>query len=83
MTKEQLISKEEKIQKSFDAFFSDLKEETRKPYDFKRYNRSIYNILCISYKNTDDKIDWDQILKKFVPEDQKTMFRHTNVYNKE
>lgn len=83
MIKDSLTNKEEKMQKKFDAFFSNHKEETRKPYDIKKHRRSIYNTLCTMYKNSENKIDRDQILEKFVSEEQKNNFRHTNVYNKE
>ncbi len=74
-------TKEERIQKSFDSFFSEFENISRRSSDFKQYNRSIYNILCTSYKNTDNKIDWKYIIKTFVQEDKRNNFQHTNIYN--
>ncbi len=73
---------EKEIQNSFDNFFI-LSKGERRPSDFKSYNRSIYNVLCKSYKNLDDKIDWDYILQRFVPEDKIKEFQRTNIYNKQ
>lgn len=75
--------KEEKIKKSFDTFFSDFKEKTWRPSDFKQYKRSIYKILCSSYKNTENKIDRKYIVENFVPEEERSKFKHTNIYNRE
>lgn len=75
--------KEEKIKKSFNIFFSDFKEKKRRPSDFKQYQRSIYNTLCSSYKNTENKIDREYVIDNFVPKEKKIQFKHTNIYNKE
>lgn len=76
-------SKEKKIKTGFDIFFSDFKEKTWRPSDFKQYQRSIYKTLCSSYKNTENKIDREYIVNKFVPEEKKIAFKRTNIYNKE
>ena len=74
--------KEEKIKKWFTIFFSDFKESVWRPTDFKKYQKSIYNILCSSYKDRDNTIDRTYIIENLVPEDKKNNFRHTNIYNK-
>lgn len=81
MLMEKSLTKEGKIKKSFDEFFSDFEEKNRRPSDFKQHKRSIYNILCSSYKNKNNKIDWKYILKNFVAKEKRSSFQHTNVYN--
>ena len=76
-------NKEEKIQTGFDTFFADFKGNTWRPSDFKHYQRSIYNILCSSYKNTENKINREYIVENFVPEEKRIKFKHTNVYSRE
>lgn len=74
--------REEKIKESFEAFFTDFERETWRSSDFKKYQQSIYNVLCANYKNDDNKINREYILEHFVPKEKKNGFKHTNVYDK-
>lgn len=77
------VTQEEKIKKSFTTFFSEFTEKTWRPIDFKKHQRAIYNILCREFKNNNNKIHRDFIVKNFVPEDKRNTFNHTNIYNKQ
>lgn len=70
------------IQRTFDHFFKEKDGENRSPYSFKKYHRSIYNVLCKEYKWKDWKIDRDMILEEFASEENKELFWRTKQYNK-
>ena len=65
------------------AFLKAWWKDSRRPSDFKQYKRSIYNILCSDYKNEDNKIDREEILVKFISQENQKNFTRTNIYNKQ
>lgn len=76
------LAREDKISKVFQNFFESRKsDESRKPYDFKSYNASLYAVLRTNYRTEDNRVDWSLILNKFVPEKYISKFQHTNIYD--